>query len=73
MKPDSVVIFDANHGLVQDISPGEEPGRLLPRQNVADSIAGRNGSDFLEGFGGNDTLIGAAGINLSSGEVAMTC
>src|SRR6185295_5769959 len=24
MKPDSVVIFDANHGLVQDVTPGRE-------------------------------------------------
>src|SRR4029453_8967547 len=30
-------------------------------ENVADSIAGRNGNDFLEGFGGNDILFGAAG------------
>ena len=55
MTPDSVLIFDANAGLVQDVTPGREStGAFYFGENVADSIAGRNGSDFLEGFGGND-------------------
>jgi hypothetical protein len=62
MTPDSVVIFDANDGLVQDVTPGREnTGAFYLGENVADSIAGRNGTDFLEGFAGDDTLSGAAG------------
>ena len=68
MGPDSVVIFDANHGLVQDVTPGREnTGAFYLGENVADSIAGRNGNDFLEGFGGNDTLKGAAGNDALAG------
>jgi hypothetical protein len=68
MTPDSVVIFDANHGLVQDITPGREnTGAFYLGQNVADIIAGRNGNDFLEGLGGNDTLTGAGGNDALAG------
>jgi hypothetical protein len=68
MIPDSVVIFDANAGLVQDITPGREnTGAFYLGENVADSIAGRNGNDFLEGFGGNDTLNGGAGDDVLAG------
>jgi RTX calcium-binding nonapeptide repeat (4 copies) len=68
MTPDSVVIFDANDGLVQDVTPGREnTGAFYLGENVADSIAGRNGNDFLEGFGGNDTLTGAAGNDALAG------
>jgi Ca2+-binding RTX toxin-like protein len=68
MTPDSVVIFDANAGLVQDVTPGREnTGAFYLGENVADSIAGRNGNDFLEGFGGNDTLTGAAGNDALAG------
>ncbi len=63
MTPDSVVIFDANAGLVQDVTPGREnTGAFYLGENVADSIAGRNGNDFLEGFGGNDTLNGSPAV-----------
>ena len=62
MTPDSVLIFDANAGLVQDVTPGREnTGAFYLGENVADSIAGRNGNDFLEGFGGNDQLFGLSG------------
>ena len=68
MTPDSVVIFDANAGLVQDVTPGREnTGAFYLGENVADSIAGRNGNDFLEGFGGNDILNGAAGDDALAG------
>ena len=62
MTPNSVLIFDANAGLVQDVTPGREnTGAFYLGENVADSIAGRNGNDFLEGFGGNDQLFGLSG------------
>jgi Ca2+-binding RTX toxin-like protein len=62
MTPDSVLIFDAYSGLVQDVTPGREnTGAFYLGENVADSIAGRNGNDFLEGFGGDDMLYGGAG------------
>src|SRR6266498_1004734 len=49
MTPDSVVIFDANSGFVQDVTPGRaNAGAFYLGENVADSIAGRNGNDFLE-------------------------
>jgi hypothetical protein len=68
MTPDSVVIFDANAGLVQDVTPGREnTGAFYLGENVADSIVGRNGNDFLEGFGGNDTLNGGAGDDALAG------
>ena len=62
MMPDSVLIFDANAGFVQDVMPGREnTGAFYLGENVADIIAGRNGNDFLEGFGGDDFLLGGAG------------
>jgi len=68
MTPDSVVIFDANAGLVQDVTPGRgDTGAFYLGENVADSIAGRNGNDFLEGFGGNDILNGLAGDDVLAG------
>ena len=68
MTPDSVVIFDANAGFVQDVTPGRaNAGAFYLGENVADSIAGRNGNDFLEGFGGNDTLNGGAGDDALAG------
>ena len=66
MTPNSVVIFDANVGLVQDVTPGREnTGAFYLGENVADSIAGRNGNDFLEGFGGDDILYGNLGNDIS--------
>ena len=68
MTPDSVLIFDANAGLVQDVTPGREnTGAFYLGENVADSITGRNGNDFLEGFGGNDTLNGGPGADAIDG------
>jgi hypothetical protein len=68
MASDSVVIFDANAGFVQDVMPGREnTGAFYLGENIADSIAGRNGNDFLEGFGGNDTLNGGAGDDALAG------
>jgi hypothetical protein len=68
MTPDSVVIFDANAGFVQDVTPGREnTGAFYLGENIADSIAGRNGNDLLEGFGGNDTLNGGAGDDALAG------
>jgi Ca2+-binding RTX toxin-like protein len=68
MTPDSVVIFDANAGLVQDVTPGREnTGAFYLGENLADSIAGRNGNDLLEGLGGNDTLNGGAGDDALAG------
>jgi hypothetical protein len=68
MTPDSVVIFDANAGLVQDVTPGRgDTGAFYLGENVPDSIAGRNGNDFLEGFGGNDILNGLAGDDVLAG------
>jgi hypothetical protein len=62
MTPDSVVILDANAGLVQDVTPGREStGAFYVGENVADSIAGRNGNDFLDGRGGDDNLYGGSG------------
>jgi len=70
MTPDSVVIFDANANLVQDVTPGRgDAGAFYLGENVAESIAGRNGNDFLEGFGGNDTLNGLAGDDVLAGGV----
>ena len=68
MNPDSVVVFDAFSGLVQDITPGRENiGAFYLGENVADIIAGRNGDDHIEGFAGNDTLLGGAGNDALSG------
>ena len=68
MTPDSVVIFDVNAGLVQDVTPGREnTGAFYLGETVADVITGRNGNDFIEGFGGNDTLNGGAGDDAIDG------
>jgi Ca2+-binding RTX toxin-like protein len=68
MTPDSVLIFDVNAGLVQDVTPGREnTGAFYLGENGADSITGRNGNDFLEGFGGNDTLNGGSGADAIDG------
>jgi hypothetical protein len=70
MSPDSVLIFDVNAGLVQDVTPGREnTGAFYLGENIADSIAGRNGNDFIEGFGGNDTLRGGAGNDTIDGGI----
>jgi Ca2+-binding RTX toxin-like protein len=64
MNPDSVVIFDAAAGKVQDITPGRSTtGAFYLGESVADQMVGRRGSDFLEGFGGNDVLRGGAGAD----------
>ena len=68
MSPDSVVIFDAFSGTVQDITPGREnTGVFYIGENVADTIIGRNGDDHIEGFAGNDTLLGGAGNDIFAG------
>jgi Ca2+-binding RTX toxin-like protein len=62
MTPDSIVVFDANVGLVQDITPGRgSTGAFYLGEARSDSIAGRSGNDFIEGFGGNDKLYGGGG------------
>jgi hypothetical protein len=62
MSPDSLVIFDAFDGPVQDTTPGREnTGAFYLGSNTADVIIGRNGDDRIEGFNGNDTLVGGAG------------
>jgi Ca2+-binding RTX toxin-like protein len=68
MNPDSVVIFDAFSGTVQDITPGRENvGAFYLGEDVADVIVGRNGDDHIEGFGGDDTLFGGAGNDVLAG------
>jgi Ca2+-binding RTX toxin-like protein len=68
MNPDSVVIFDAFNGIVQDNTPGRENiGAFYLGENVSDIIIGRNGDDHIEGFAGNDTLLGGAGNDVLSG------
>jgi Ca2+-binding RTX toxin-like protein len=68
MIPDSVVIFDAFSGTVQDITPGRENiGVFYLGENVADVIIGRNGDDHIEGFAGDDTLLGTGGNDAISG------
>jgi Ca2+-binding RTX toxin-like protein len=68
MSPDSVVIFDAFSGIVQDITPGREStGVFYLGENVADIFVGRSGGDYVEGFAGNDTLLGGAGNDVLSG------
>jgi hypothetical protein len=68
MTPDSVVIFDANDGLVQDVTPGREnTGAFYLGEAVADQIIGRAGNDFIEGFAGDDTLNGGAGGDAMAG------
>jgi len=64
MQPDSVVIFDAAPGKVQDVTPGRSTtGAFYLGESVADQMTGRSGADFLEGFGGNDVLRGGAGAD----------
>jgi Ca2+-binding RTX toxin-like protein len=68
MNPDSVIVFDAFSGVVQDITPGDEnTGVFYLGSNVADTIIGRNGDDHIEGFGGDDTLQGGAGNDVFAG------
>ena len=68
MSPDSVVIFDAFSGTVQDITPGREnTGVFYIGENVADTISGRNGGDHIEGFGGNDVITGGGGNDVIDG------
>jgi Ca2+-binding RTX toxin-like protein len=62
MRPDSVVVFDATGGLVQDSTPGRSRASVFYLgENVGDHIAGRDGKDYIEGFGGNDVLNGGKG------------
>jgi Ca2+-binding RTX toxin-like protein len=61
MSPDSLVIFAASNGIIQDQAPGRTIGAFYLGQDTADRIVGRSGSDFIEGFSGNDTLTGGAG------------
>ena len=68
MSPDSVVIFDAFNGTVQDITPGREnTGVFYLGEDVADVIIGRNGDDHIEGFAGNDVLSGGGGNDYIDG------
>ena len=68
MSPDSVVIFDAFSGTVQDITPGREnTGVFYLGEDVADVIVGRNGDDHIEGFAGNDVLSGGGGNDYIDG------
>jgi Ca2+-binding RTX toxin-like protein len=68
MSPDSVVIFDAFNGTVQDITPGREnTGVFYLGEDGADVIIGRNGNDHIEGFAGNDVLSGGGGNDYIDG------
>ena len=68
MTTDSVVVFDDNAGLVQDLGPGREnTGAFYLGQSADDTIYGRNGNDYIEGFAGNDTLAGNAGNDALAG------
>jgi hypothetical protein len=68
MGPDSIILFDAFGGTVQDITPGREnTGVFYLGESVADVIIGRNGGDYIEGFGGDDALLGGAGNDVLSG------
>lgn len=68
ISPNSVVIFDAFNGPVQDITPGRENiGAFYLGQDVADTIIGRNGDDHIEGFAGDDTLLGGGGNDVLVG------
>ena len=72
MSPDSVVIFDAFSGTVQDITPGREnTGVFYLGENVADVIIGRNGDDHIEGFAGDDTLAGGPGNDSLDGGAGL--
>ncbi|MDY8109270.1 hypothetical protein U0C82_08950 [Fulvimarina sp. 2208YS6-2-32] len=68
MGPDSVVIFDAHAGVVQDRMPGREStGAFYLGETRDDTIVGRAGNDVIEGFGGNDVLVGGGGNDLLVG------
>ena len=68
MTTDSVVVFDDNAGLVQDLGPGREnTGAFYLGQSADDTIYGRSGNDYIEGFDGNDTLAGNAGNDALAG------
>ena len=72
MSPDSVVIFDAFSGTVQDITPGRDnTGVFYLGENVADVIIGRSGGDHIEGFAGDDTLIGGPGNDSLNGGAGL--
>ena len=72
MSPDSVVIFDAFSGTVQDITPGRDnTGVFYLGENVADVIIGRNGDDHIEGFAGDDTQAGGPGNDSSDGGAGL--
>ncbi|HEX2136232.1 MAG TPA: hypothetical protein VHG30_10060 [Microvirga sp.] len=83
MRPDSVVIFSATSGAVQDITPGRAlTGAFYLGQPTADTIIGRDGNDFVEGFGGdddlrggagNDRLVGGPGRDLLDGQSGLDC
>jgi hypothetical protein len=69
MSPDSVVVFDAFNGTVQDVTPGREnAGVFYLGEDVADVIVGRNGDDNIEGFGGSDVLGGGGGNDYIDGD-----
>lgn len=63
MQPDSVVIFAASDGVIQDHHPKRASvgAFYVGREGSADQILGRGGADSIEGFGGDDTLGGGAG------------
>ena len=72
MSPDSVVIFDAFSGTVQDITPGRDnTGVFYLGENVADAIIGRNGDDHIEGFAGDDTQAGGPGNDSLDGGAGL--
>ena len=72
MSPDSVVIFDAFSGTVQDITPGRDnTGVFYLGENVADVIIGRNGDDHIEGFAGDDTQVGGPGNDSLDGGAGL--
>ena len=72
MSPDSVVIFDAFSGTVQDITPGRDnTGVFYLGENVADVIIGRNGDDHIEGFAGDDTQAGGPGNDSLDGGAGL--
>ena len=72
MSPDSVVVFDAFSGTVQDITPGRDnTGVFYLGENVADVIIGRNGDDHIEGFAGDDTQAGGPGNDSLDGGAGL--
>lgn len=68
MSPDSVVIFTASTGVVQDKHPDRAgTGAFYLGWATTDQIVGRAGDDFIEGFSGNDSLSGGAGSDRIKG------